>query len=73
MVGGEFVSKSFWIPLIASFGTMILLYIIGFIADINFLVFKISPSYTEISFLPIIVGILIGFISERIIKYKSQK
>lgn len=73
MVGGGFVSKSFWIPLIASFGTMIILYIIGFIADIDFLVFKISPSYTEISFLPIIVGILIGFISERIIKYKSQK
>ena len=67
------MSKSFWIPLIASLGIMILLYIIGFIADIDILVFKISPSYTEISFLPIIVGFLIGLISERIIKYKFQK
>jgi uncharacterized membrane protein YhaH (DUF805 family) len=65
------VSKSFWIPLIASFGTMILLYIIGFIADIDILVFKISPSYTEVSFLPIIIGFLVGIISERMIKYKS--
>jgi len=32
-MGGGVVSKSFWIPLTASFGTMILLYIIGFIAD----------------------------------------
>lgn len=67
------MSKSFWIPLIASLGIMILLYIIGFIADIDILVLKISPSYTEISFLPIIIGFLIGLISERIIKYKSQK
>ncbi|MFD2681796.1 ATPase [Bacillus seohaeanensis] len=65
------MSKSFWIPLIASFGTIILLYIIGFIADIDIFVFKISPSYTEISFLPIIIGFLVGIISERMIKYKS--
>ena len=71
MNGGGDVSKSFWIPLIASFGTMILLYIIGFIANIDFLVFKVSLSYTEISLLPIVVGILVGFISERIIKLKS--
>ena len=67
------MSKSFWIPLMASFGTMILLYIIGFIADIDFLIFKISLSETEIALLPIAVGMLVGFISERIIKLKSQK
>ena len=67
------MSKSFWIPLIASFGTMILLYIIGFIANIDFLKFKVSFSYTEISLLPIAVGILVGFLSERIIKLKSQQ
>ena len=64
------MSKPFWIPLIASIGIMILLYIIGFIADIDILVFKVSPSYTEISFLPIIVGFLIGFISDT--NYKIQ-
>ncbi|OIJ17965.1 ATPase [Anaerobacillus alkalidiazotrophicus] len=67
------MSKPFWIPLIASFGTMILLFTIGNIGDIKFLVFKVSPSYTEISFLPIVVGIIIGFIAERILKYKSKK
>ena len=71
-MGGGVVSKSFWIPLMASFGTMILLYIIGFIADIDFLIFKISLSDTEIALLPIAVGMLVGFISERIIKSKSQ-
>ena len=71
-MGGGFVSKSFWIPLMASFGTMILLYIIGFIADIDFLIFKISLSDTEIALLPIAVGMLVGFISERIIKSKFQ-
>ncbi|QOY38079.1 ATPase [Anaerobacillus isosaccharinicus] len=67
------MNKPFWNPLLASFGTMILLYTIGFIADINFLKIKISPSYTEISFLPVIVGLLIGFITERMIDYKSKK
>jgi hypothetical protein len=69
--GGVFV-KAFWIPLIASFGTMIFLYLIGFIGNIDFLIFKVSFSYTEISLLPIVIGILIGFISERIIKLKSR-
>ena len=67
------MSKSFTFPVIASFGTMILLYIIGFIADIDFLMFKISNTYTEISLLPIVVGIIIGYISEQIIKYISKK
>nr|WP_269151727.1 ATPase [Sutcliffiella horikoshii] len=49
-----------------------LLYLIGFLADINFLVFKWSPSYTEISLLPIGVGLLLGYISERIIKDKAK-
>ena len=71
-MGNGIVSKSFWIPLIASFGTMILLYIIGFIADIDFLKLKISLSDAEISLSPIVVGMLVGVISERIIKLKSQ-
>lgn len=67
------MDKSFLIPLIAAFGTMILLFTIGVVANINFLMLKVSPSYTEISFLPIVVGVLIGFISERILKYNSKK
>lgn len=59
------MKKPFWIPFIAAFGTMILLYLIGFIADIGFLRFIISDSYMEVSFTPILVGILIGFLSER--------
>jgi len=63
--------KPFWIPLIAAFGTMIVLYLIGFLAKIDFLVFKVSSSYTEISLLPIFVGIGVGFISEKIVKSKA--
>jgi hypothetical protein len=69
--GGGFV-KSFWIPLVAAFGTMILLYIIGFIGNNDILIFKVSFTYTEISLVPIVIGILVGFISERIIKLKSR-
>ena len=71
-MGGGVVSKSIWIPLMVSFGTMLLLYIIGFIADIDFLIFKISLSDTEIALLPIAVGMIAGYISERIIKVKYQ-
>ena len=70
ITGGGVLIK---ISLIVSIGVMVLLYLIGFIANINFLVFKISPSSTEIALLPIVVGLLIAFISDRIIKYKSQK
>lgn len=66
------MNKSFWIPLLASLGTMILLYSIGSIADVDSFEFKVSLPYSEISLLPIIIGILVGFISERIIKLKSK-
>ena len=61
------------ISLIVSIGAMVFLYLIGFIANIDFLVFKISPSSIEIALLPIAVGLLIAFISDAIIKYKFQK
>ena len=70
IMGGGVLVK---ISLIVSIGAMVLLYLIGFIANTDFLVFKISPSSTEIALLPIAVGLLIAFISDRIIKYKSQK
>ncbi|ARJ37524.1 ATPase [Sporosarcina sp. P21c] len=66
------MNKSFWIPLLVSFGTMIFLYVIGFIANIDILKFTISLSHTEISLVPIGVGIVMGFVSERIIKSKSH-
>ncbi|WP_062049604.1 hypothetical protein [Bacillus sp. JCM 19034] len=67
------MNKSFWIPLFASFGSMILLYVIGFMANIDFLIFKMTLSYTEISFIPIIVGLLIGLIIERMLKRQISK
>ena len=63
--------KPFWIPLIAAFGTMLVLYLIGFVGKIDFLAFKVSSSYTEIALLPIVLGIGVGFISERIMKSKA--
>lgn len=70
IMGGGVLVK---ISLIFSIGAMVLLYFIGFIANTDLLVFKISPSSTEIALLPIAVGLLIAFISDGIIKYKSQK
>ncbi|SDI36857.1 hypothetical protein SAMN05192534_13920 [Alteribacillus persepolensis] len=67
------MNKLFWIPLITSIGTIILLYGIGNTADVDFLVFRMSLSNVEISLLPIAVGILAGFISERIVKKKRNK
>ncbi len=64
----EKVGKTFWVPLTIAFGSMILLYLIGFLADINFLIFKVSPSSTEIALLPILVGLLLSFFSQQIIK-----
>ncbi|MDT9025521.1 ATPase [Rossellomorea yichunensis] len=63
--------KLFWLPLIAAIGTMVLLYIVGFIGNIEFLVFKISSSDTEIALLPIVVGIVVAFGSDRIVRSRS--
>ncbi|TYS81861.1 ATPase [Rossellomorea aquimaris] len=65
------MSKSFWLPLIAAIGTMVLLYVIGFIGNIEFLVFKISLSNTEIALLPIAIGIVVAMVSDRIVKSRS--
>ncbi|MGM0852709.1 MAG: hypothetical protein ACQEWI_08870 [Bacillota bacterium] len=47
---------------------MIVLYVIGFIGNIEFLVFKVSLSNTEIAILPIAVGIVVALVSDRVIK-----
>ncbi|GAA5416827.1 hypothetical protein Pryu01_01866 [Paraliobacillus ryukyuensis] len=58
---------------VMSLGTMVSLYLIGFIAKIDVIMFKISPTNVEISFLPIVIGVIIAFMSDGIIKYKSQQ
>ena len=62
------MNKTIWISLMLGFGTMTILYIIGFVANIDILIFKVSDSSTEVAFLPIIIGLIVVFISERIIK-----
>lgn len=65
--------QEYIIPLILSFGSMALLYLVGFIFDIDFLVFKLTPSRTEVALLPIIIGLLIAFIGDKIADSKSRK
>jgi hypothetical protein len=60
---------------------MALLYLIGFIFKLPFFAFKIfqnnqlkdgSIQDTEISLLPIAIGLVVGFIVERIIKTQNK-
>ena len=66
-------NKEYMIPIILSFGTMALLYLVGFIFDIDFLIFKITSSRTEVALLPIIIGLLIAFIGDKIVVSKRRK
>jgi len=62
------VNKKGRISLVLGFGTMALLYIIGFVANIDILIFKVSNSSTEVAFLPIVIGLIVVVISERMMK-----
>ena len=62
------MNNTVWISLVLGFTTMALLYLIGFIANIDILIFKVTNSNTEIAFLPIIIGLLVIFISGRMMK-----
>jgi len=62
------VNKTVWISLVLGFGTMALLYIIGFVANIDILIFKVSNSSTEVAFLPIVIGLIVVLISGRMMK-----
>jgi hypothetical protein len=72
--------KEFWIPLFASFLSMGFLYTIGNIFEISLLswtFYKENPSEGVVfeaggSFVPVIIGFVIGVITERILK-KRQK
>ena len=62
------MNKTDWISLVLGFGTMALLYIIGYAANMDILIFKVSSSSTEVAFLPIVIGLLVAVISARIMK-----
>ena len=62
------MNKTVWISFVLGFGTMALLYIIGFVANIEILIFKVTNSSTEIAFLPIIIGLIVVLISGRMMK-----
>lgn len=62
------MNKTVLISLVLGFGTMALLYIIGFVANIDILIFKVSNSNTEIAFLPIVIGLIVVLISGRMMK-----
>ena len=73
--------KSLWFPLLSSLGTMIFLYLIGFIFNLSifeFRVFQNEPQKgglildAEIALLPIAIGLVVGFIVERIIKVRKK-
>lgn len=55
-------------PFVYGIGAMVLLFIIGFIGNIDYLIFRVSPSSTEIAFLPIIVGIFVWLVSKRFVR-----
>lgn len=69
---GEGMFKSFWLPLSAALGTMVLLYVIGNLGSIEFLMFKLSPSHTEIALFPIVAGFGVAIVSDRIHKVRSR-
>ncbi|MFJ5625080.1 ATPase [Peribacillus loiseleuriae] len=75
-------NKLFRLPLIAAFGTMLFLYLIGDIFSVSFLEFKIFQNKqlengltqtTEVALLPIVIGLVIGFVVERILKLRENE
>ena len=66
-------NKEYRISIMISFGTMALLYLVGFIFEIEFLLFKITSSRTEVSLLPIIIGLLLAFVGDKMVDSKLRK
>ena len=73
--------KSLWLPLLSSLVTMVFLYLIGFIFNLSIFevrVFQNEPQKgglildAEIALLPIAIGLVVGFIVERIIKVRKK-
>ncbi|WP_338473042.1 hypothetical protein R4Z10_10140 [Niallia sp. XMNu-256] len=74
------MKKGIWFPLLAALLSMGILYTIGNIFDISFLswsFYKENPSKGVLfeaggSLIPVIIGIIVGFITERILKNKHN-
>jgi hypothetical protein len=73
--------KSFLFPLLSSLGTMVFLYLIGYIFNLSifeFSVFQNEPQKdgsildAEIALLPIAIGLVVGLIVDRIIKVRKK-
>ena len=64
------MNKVLLIPVLITFGTMLLLYLVGYIAQIESLSFKFSVESQEIALFPIFLALLVGYISERVMKMK---
>ncbi|MFC4321240.1 hypothetical protein [Litchfieldia salsa] len=73
------MKKGKWFPLLTSVGTMALLYLIGNTFDLSLLRFSIVLNEqlnegfffsADISFLPIVTGLIVGYIVERSLKMK---
>ncbi|WP_155922249.1 hypothetical protein [Bacillus sp. EB01] len=73
--------KLLWIPLLAALLSMVVLYAIGSVFEISLLSWNFDKENSSegftfeagVSFVPIIVGVIIGFITERILKNKYTK
>jgi len=72
--------KLFWFPLLAALLSIGILYTIGNVFEISFLIWNFyeeNPSEGVIfeaggSVVPIIIGFIVGFITERILKNKHK-
>lgn len=72
--------KTIWIPLVVSIGTMTVLYLIGNIFNLSLFRFSLVLNETleegwffsaNIAILPFIIGTIVGFIAERMVKKKN--
>jgi hypothetical protein len=76
------MAKTLWFTLFSSIGTIILLYVIGSIFNISALEFNLFLNEplknglivdADIALLPIIIGLVVGFIVERTIKTRKKQ
>ncbi|RIW30405.1 ATPase [Bacillus salacetis] len=65
------MKKTTWIPLAAGVATMAALFLLGYLADLPYLMFKIGRSNIEVAFFPIIVGFIVSFVSEKALQRKK--
>ncbi|MBR7553086.1 hypothetical protein ACFFJI_09055 [Allobacillus sp. GCM10007491] len=66
------MKKPFWIPLTVALGTMIVLYGIGSLFQIDYFSFKLSWNYTEVSLFPVFLGVAAGFLNEFFIRKSTN-